>query len=284
MRVSETPQPRNLVQGAQESEDCAKDLGSLVPEASAMDAVDPFDPLLHASSELPEDKPRDPRDGEGEKPEEPKEEKVLKVYLQQPGGTTVDVRLVSVGRIYGRGMFKKDVIEWPKDSGIHYYFEENLDRGQEVHEESFIGFFLNGEYQGTAFSGLGAGTYYPAASVFMGGQVTYNFGPKFKFEIDWEALGLPTPLSVVDLLPPALPKGKVAQNLPKGGHGAETGSSHSLSSSLAPQAATMSQPGSLTPQSQMYSHPEAGAPAAMPLEPDSEDPELIQHQGVPVLE
>ena len=26
-----------------------------------------------------------------------------------------------------------------------------------------------------------AGIYYPAASLYMGGQVTYNFGPDFKY-------------------------------------------------------------------------------------------------------
>jgi hypothetical protein len=35
--------------------------------------------------------------------------------------------------------------------------------------------------QGDAFLDIAAGTYYPAASLYMAGHVTYNFGPEFKF-------------------------------------------------------------------------------------------------------
>lgn len=42
-------------------------------------------------------------------------------------------------------------------------------------------FYVNGKDQGKAFEDLQAGVYYPAASVYMRGQVTYNFGPDFKY-------------------------------------------------------------------------------------------------------
>ena len=44
-----------------------------------------------------------------------------------------------------------------------------------------VRFFVNGQDQGKAFQDVQAGIYYPAASVYMGGQVTYNFGPHFAF-------------------------------------------------------------------------------------------------------
>mmetsp|Transcript_25193 Transcript_25193/g.35296 ORF Transcript_25193/g.35296 Transcript_25193/m.35296 type:complete len:591 (+) Transcript_25193:74-1846(+) len=46
---------------------------------------------------------------------------------------------------------------------------------------SEIVFFKNGVNQGIAFSNIYEGTYYPAASLYMGGMVKFNFGPNFKF-------------------------------------------------------------------------------------------------------
>lgn len=46
---------------------------------------------------------------------------------------------------------------------------------------SEIIFFKNGVNQGIAFSNIYEGTYYPAASLYMGGTVKFNFGPQFKF-------------------------------------------------------------------------------------------------------
>jgi hypothetical protein len=57
--------------------------------------------------------------------------------------------------------------------------DEDKDTGEEIHEGSVVRFFINGKDQGKAFDNVQAGIYYPAASVYMGGQVTYNFGPYF---------------------------------------------------------------------------------------------------------
>jgi len=44
-----------------------------------------------------------------------------------------------------------------------------------------IRFSVNGRDCGLAFADIQAGTYYPAASLYMGGHVTFNFGPHFKY-------------------------------------------------------------------------------------------------------
>ncbi|KAJ1494187.1 hypothetical protein T484DRAFT_1766333 [Baffinella frigidus] len=44
-----------------------------------------------------------------------------------------------------------------------------------------IAFFVNGESRGPAYHNIVAGTYYPTASLYMAGCVTYNFGPDFKY-------------------------------------------------------------------------------------------------------
>lgn len=69
---------------------------------------------------------------------------------------------------------------WWKNSGKEYYLDEDRDTGSETHAASVMRFFVNGKDQGVAFKDLQAGIYYPAASVYMGGQVSYNFGPDFK--------------------------------------------------------------------------------------------------------
>lgn len=61
--------------------------------------------------------------------------------------------------------------------------EEDTDVGVEIHVGSCVRFYLNGEDLGVAFRDLQAGKYYPAASVYMGGQVTYNFGPEFRYKV-----------------------------------------------------------------------------------------------------
>ena len=53
-----------------------------------------------------------------------------------------------------------------------------------------VRFFINGKDQGKAFENLQAGIYYPAASVYMGGQVRYNFGPDFAFAMPNEPDGV----------------------------------------------------------------------------------------------
>ncbi|KAH3745538.1 set1/Ash2 histone methyltransferase complex subunit ASH2 [Pelomyxa schiedti] len=44
-----------------------------------------------------------------------------------------------------------------------------------------VGFFLNGNYLGDAFTDIGKGTYYAAVSLYMGAKVKVNFGPAFRF-------------------------------------------------------------------------------------------------------
>lgn len=46
---------------------------------------------------------------------------------------------------------------------------------------SKIAFFKNGQSQGVAFQDIFEGCYYPAASLYMGGTVKFNFGPSFKY-------------------------------------------------------------------------------------------------------
>jgi len=69
--------------------------------------------------------------------------------------------------------------------------EEKKDGGK-VQEEpkvlpgSKIVFFKNGQSQGIAFQDIFEGTYYPAASLYMGGTVKFNFGPTFKYPPSFE--------------------------------------------------------------------------------------------------
>ena len=69
----------------------------------------------------------------------------------------------------------------PRSCNPTHAQDEDKDTGQEIHKGSVIRFYVNGKDQGKAFEDLQAGVYYPAASVYMRGQVTYNFGPEFKF-------------------------------------------------------------------------------------------------------
>jgi hypothetical protein len=50
----------------------------------------------------------------------------------------------------------------------------------QIHPNSFIEFYKNGQPQGPAFTNIYQGTYYPAASLYMGATVRFNFGPHFK--------------------------------------------------------------------------------------------------------
>jgi hypothetical protein len=70
-------------------------------------------------------------------------------------------------------------LEW-KGTGTYYYLDEDKDKGSDVHEGSSMRFSVNGKDYGVAFSDVQAGHYYPGASLYMGGHVTYNFGPDFK--------------------------------------------------------------------------------------------------------
>jgi len=59
--------------------------------------------------------------------------------------------------------------------------------GKEELEKSIgskIIFYKNGVYQGVAFVDIFDGTYYPAASLYMGATVRLNFGPEFKYKPD----------------------------------------------------------------------------------------------------
>lgn len=62
--------------------------------------------------------------------------------------------------------------------------QEKLDPtkpGIKIVQGSEIRFFKNGIDQGVAFRNVYEGTYYPAVSLYMGANVTFNFGPKFKY-------------------------------------------------------------------------------------------------------
>jgi len=50
-----------------------------------------------------------------------------------------------------------------------------------THQGSKVVFFKNGQNQGVAFLDIFDGIYYPAASLYMGGTVKFNFGPHFKY-------------------------------------------------------------------------------------------------------
>ena len=49
-------------------------------------------------------------------------------------------------------------------------------------ERSKVEFFVNGKSQGVAFENLQMGKYYPCASLYMGVELKFNFGPAFKFK------------------------------------------------------------------------------------------------------
>ncbi|EFA83874.1 hypothetical protein PPL_02944 [Heterostelium album PN500] len=65
---------------------------------------------------------------------------------------------------------------------IYEMISDELDTEQpETVEGSEIRFFKNGRSPGVAFTNIGRGMYYPAASMYMGASVRFNFGPTFKF-------------------------------------------------------------------------------------------------------
>jgi len=55
---------------------------------------------------------------------------------------------------------------------------------------SKIIFVKNGKPMGVAFSDVFEGCYYPAVSIYMGGSVTANFGPDFKYPVSIDQLGI----------------------------------------------------------------------------------------------
>ena len=67
-----------------------------------------------------------------------------------------------------------------------YFYFEQKDEAQKVSKflRPLIGSrmvcFRNGEEVGTMFSDVNAGIYYPAASLYKGITLTFNFGPKFR--------------------------------------------------------------------------------------------------------
>lgn len=70
------------------------------------------------------------------------------------------------------------------------YFETKDDptAAQKLHKltGSRLTVFKNGRRIGTAFEGLLAGHYFPAASLYKAAQLTFNFGPDFAFGADRE--------------------------------------------------------------------------------------------------
>ena len=77
---------------------------------------------------------------------------------------------------------KKKNEKWAKEAEI---FSKKTDDSTpvEIMKDSEIMFFKNGKCQGTAFTDIVNGKYYPAISLFMGGECTVNFGPKFSFRL-----------------------------------------------------------------------------------------------------
>jgi hypothetical protein len=69
---------------------------------------------------------------------------------------------------------------------------------------SRIQFFKNGVNQGDAFVDINDGTYYAAASFYMGAGATFNFGPLFKYPPPKELNARPL-CELEDLLPPPAP-------------------------------------------------------------------------------
>lgn len=66
------------------------------------------------------------------------------------------------------------------------YYEENITPPKTIpdsHPASKIEFFKNGQSQGIAWSNIVRGTYFPAVSLYMGAQVSLNFGPKFCYSL-----------------------------------------------------------------------------------------------------
>ncbi|PIK52591.1 putative set1/Ash2 histone methyltransferase complex subunit ASH2-like [Apostichopus japonicus] len=67
----------------------------------------------------------------------------------------------------------------------HLYFEEKdepteTEKSLKVTPGSKISFYKNGKNQGTAFSDIHDGLYYPCVSLYKSCSATVNFGPKFK--------------------------------------------------------------------------------------------------------
>eukprot|EP01119_Soliformovum_irregulare_P022789 TRINITY_DN7858_c0_g1_i1.p1 TRINITY_DN7858_c0_g1~~TRINITY_DN7858_c0_g1_i1.p1 ORF type:complete len:532 (-),score=115.22 TRINITY_DN7858_c0_g1_i1:15-1610(-) len=100
---------------------------------------------------------------------------------------------VSRGTTYGK----------PYGPGAIIGFHINLPRAKDgdvpeskVVPGSSITFYLNGESQGVAFTDINDGTYYAAASLYMGGTVKFNFGPNFTYapkEIQFNPLSAAQP-------------------------------------------------------------------------------------------
>ncbi|EKX40071.1 hypothetical protein GUITHDRAFT_113810 [Guillardia theta CCMP2712] len=127
-------------------------------------------------------------DGHGKEQEQEQE--------QEQKGSSISRGKESLSNAKGKEKLSKeklptatDTLIW-KDTGIEYHLEEDTDVGVEIHVGSCVRFYLNGEDLGVAFRDVQAGKYYPAASVYMGGQVTYNFGPEFRYKIDGEPDGV----------------------------------------------------------------------------------------------
>lgn len=80
-----------------------------------------------------------------------------------------------------------------------YFYFEQKDEVQKVSKSlrpligSRMVCFRNGEEAGTMFSDVNAGIYYPAASLYKNITLTFNFGPKFKYQPDFAAPSISSP-------------------------------------------------------------------------------------------
>lgn len=127
----------------------------------------------------------------------------------------------------------------------------------QVSRGSRIEFFKNGHPLGIAFQDIFEGCYYPAASFYMGGAATFNFGPVFKFPPN-PALHA-RPFCELEQLLPAAPRTHLSTefmgilDLPPGGTTTPSPTLQRINSNPMPPAlmSNLLPPGTLLPQTSM---------------------------------
>lgn len=105
---------------------------------------------------------------------------------------------------------KKKNAKWAKEVTI---FSKKNEESQ-IHEimvDSEVIFFKNGICQGTAFTDIIKGEYYPAVSLFGGAECNLNFGTKFSMPVSWKHKYNDSVLPVCSVVPSEHPKPKDPQ-------------------------------------------------------------------------